>query len=155
MNTDRNILDTTVGIRYNIDVIVLDTEGNELRRERVHNILTTAGKNWIRDRINGNETDALTHFAGGTGTTAVAVGDTAMETETFRAAWTSFTDSAAQTVYQYLLPAGSNNGTTFTEGGSFDAASGGTLFNHFLYTAIAKTSSIQILFQVTLTIAEA
>ena len=72
-----------------------------------------------------------------------------------RDALTSSVLSTTQLVLQYLEPSTANNGQVFREAGVFTAASGGTMFNRWVHTAITKASSIQILYSVTITVEEA
>lgn len=81
---------------------------------------------------------APTHIAIGTGTTAVAAGDTAMETETDRQIATrtratiTVTNDASQYTYTFTLASDTN----VTEAGLLNASSGGTLCYHQVFTAI-------------------
>ena len=127
---------------------------NSLRTLTGHNKMTTAGINWIRDRINNGASDSMTHMARGSNNTAASASDTALNTETERNALTSTTISSGQIVYQYLEPSTANNGQTFREAGLFNAASGGTMLNRWTHPDIVKNSSIQILYTVTLTLSE-
>lgn len=127
---------------------------NSLRVLTGHNKITTAGINWIRDRINNGAADSMTHMARGSNNTAASASDTTLNTETERDALTSTTISPEQIAYQYLEPATANNGQTFREAGLFNAASGGTMLNRWTHPDVVKSSSIQILYTVTLTLSE-
>ena len=50
----------------------------------VKNLVVTAGKNWVASRMNAASAGVMTHMAIGTGTTAAAVGQTALVTEVAR-----------------------------------------------------------------------
>lgn len=106
-----------------------------------HNLVTAAGLNLIRDRIRGvSMVDPLSHFAVGTGNTAAAAGDTALETEVFRDVYTQITLSAGTIVIRYYLGPNDANGNTLQEAGLFNAASGGTLYaRRVLSSPIVKT----------------
>ena len=89
-------------------------------------------------RIGGGDTPP-THIAIGTGTTAVAVSDTAMEAQVgSRGAATrsqitaTVPDDASQYVYTFTLA----SDTDVTEAGLLNASSGGTLCYHRVFTAI-------------------
>ena len=91
----------------------------------------------------------------GTGTTAVTSTDTTLDTEVFRGAMTSFTDTDGQTVFKYFLASGSANGNTLAEAGLFTAGSGGTMYaRSVLSSTIVKTSSITATFTWTCTYSE-
>ena len=146
-----------VGIlpRINFTVDVLDAEtGALLSREEGHNIATTAGLNLLRDLICGDTSDSITHLAAGSSATAANVGQTALVTETIREAITSTTKGSGSVTFQYLMPKTAYNGNTFREAGMLTASVAGTMFNRWVYTAIPKTSAIQILFTLSITFAE-
>jgi len=128
-------------------------EDDVISEQSLHNLWVLAGRNWLRDHITGDETGTLGYFAAGSGSAAVLDSDTALSNETVRGAWIKTTKSDSQIVFQYLITG--NNGNVFREGGAFDAASGGTMYNRFLYTAITKSSANQILYQVTILLQEA
>jgi hypothetical protein len=58
--------------------------------QETNNLVVTAGKEWVADRMNDVNT-VMTHMAVGTGTTAAAAGDTALGTQLDRNALTSTT----------------------------------------------------------------
>ncbi len=109
-----------------------------------HNLITTAGRNLVRDLINNDAPTGLTHIAIGTGTTPAAAGDTALQTEIHRNTYTQRTESIGLLQLQYYLGTSSLNGNTLTEAGLLNAASAGTLFARVVYPGIAKTSSIAL-----------
>lgn len=147
-NVRIDVLDADTPVDRMASGLLVPRHGGEVIR--VHNLVTTAGINWVRDAMLGLETGGLTHMARGSGSTAAAIGQTALVTETERDAVTSTVSSSGQIVYQYLEPASANNGQTFREAGLFDAASTGTMFNRWVHTAIVKSSAKQILYSVTI-----
>lgn len=108
----------------------------------------------IRNFIYGDSVTAPTHIAVGTGTTAALASNTALETEIYpdganRNAITSRTKpSAKKARLQTLIAAGEANGNTITEVGALNAATGGTLMNRVLPTAIAKDASFELKIQI-------
>lgn len=147
----------TLRLGVNVVAEVRDAETGELLAEQaVHNLVVNAGLNLIRDLLDGDAPAGLTHFAVGTGATAVAASQTALVTETFRAAVTQRTSDAQQLIVKYFLPSGSANGGTLAEVGLFNAASTGTMFARaVLATTIAKTSSITVTFTWTVALSAA
>lgn len=151
-----------ISVSQGVNVLILELRadadpldlkrGDILNQQTLHNLWVLTGRNWLRDRITGDESDSLGYFAAGSGTTAAADSDTALETEVVRNSWIKTTKSDSQIVFQSLIMG--NNGTTFTEGGAFDAASSGTMYNRFVHTAIAKTPANQILYQITILLQE-
>ena len=84
----------------------------------------------------------MTHMAVGTGTTAVAAGDTTLETETDRNAL-SVSGGAPSTntvVHTAVWNAGDGTGA-LTEAGLFSASSGGTMNARTVFSAVNKGAS--------------
>ncbi len=54
--------------------------------QEIKNLVVTAGKGWIADRMQGVTAGVMTHMAIGTGTTAADVAQTALVTEVARVA---------------------------------------------------------------------
>ena len=130
-----------------IDAPVIDTI-------EIDNLIVTTGLNLVRDLMAGDSVNAFTHFAVGTGTTAVDVGDTALETEVHRDVITQFVDTSGQLDVKYYLSSLQANGNTLSEAGILNAASTGTLFNHVLLSpTIAKSAAISVTFTWSITIA--
>lgn len=120
--------------------------GRLLSRQTVHNLVTLAGRNLIRDLLCGDSTSILDYFAVGTDGTAPASGNTALGTEVFRDATTKSVPSAGKLQLQFYLPSTAANGNTLREVGILTASSGGTLFARAVYAAIEKTASIAVTF---------
>jgi len=116
-----------------------------------HNVITTAGIQEIIALLTGTGT-AFTHLAIGSGTTSASSGQTALVSEQRRDTFTSEVISTDRITWQYLLPSTDLNGTTFGEAGVFNAASAGTMLNRYTYPPFTKTSGIQALYTVALTI---
>lgn len=135
-----------VRCRANLWVEVEDLDTGTVTRQETHNLVVDAGVNLLRDRILGTG-NALTHMAIGTGTTAVAAGQTALTTEVVRGAFTSTTASAKKQTIKYYLDGSTANGNTLAEAGLFNAASTGTMYARaLLASTIAKTSSKAVTF---------
>jgi hypothetical protein len=133
----------------NVHVQVRDATTGELLAEQTHrNLVVNAGLNLIRDFLDGDAPTAPSHFSYGTGTNAVAAGDTALQTEVARDTLTSQTGTnAQQQVYTYYLGSLTGNGNTLGEAAIFNAASGGTMLCRVkLSPTIVKTASIAVTF---------
>ena len=96
----------------------------------------------------------------GTGTTAATGSDTTLETEVFpdganRSAISTRTKPAAKQVrMQMLLGVGEANGSSLTEVGASNAATGGTFMNRTVHTAIPKTAAFQLKYQIKTTLSD-
>lgn len=132
--------------------------GHWSKTKTVKNLMTNAGFALVAGRINGSGSPAAaTYIAVGTGTTAAAVGDTALQTELAtsglsRAAGsvslvtTTVTNDTAQVVVTFTV-----TGTAaVTESGLLNAASSGTLLCRQVFSAInvVNGDSLQITWKI-------
>jgi len=123
---------------------------NDVVVQRTKNLVVTAGKEWVADRMN-NANTVMTHMALGTGTNAAAVGDTTLQTEIDRNALTSTTVSTNTIAYSCTWAAGDGTGA-ITEAGLFDAASGGDMLARTVFSVVNKGASDSITITWTITI---
>lgn len=105
------------------------------------NTVTTAGKGWVIDRIQtAASTPAIMDYqAIGSGSTASAVGDTALETELARGQGTLSQPTATTDRLVTTFAAGTGTGTV-TETGRLNASSSGTLLARQVFSAVTKGS---------------
>jgi|TARA_R100001530_G_C4296123_1_gene149273 hypothetical protein len=106
----------------------------------VPNLVVTTGKNFIASRIKDASATAMTHMAIGTGSTAAAVGNTALGSEAGRVALASTTVSTNNVAYVATFPAGTGTGA-ITEAGLLNASSSGTLLCRTVFSVINKASA--------------
>lgn len=121
---------------------------------KIHNLVTTVGKAAMASRLNGSGGEAaFTYIAVGTGTTAAAVGDTTLQTETATsglsrvAATVSRTTTDTTNDTAQLQTTFSVTGTVaVTESGVFNAASSGVLLARQVFSAVnvVNGDSLQI-----------
>ena len=106
--------------------------------QETENLVVTAGKEWVADRMSDANT-VMTHMAIGTGTTAAAAGDTALVTQFDRNTLTTAggTVSGATITYECTWAAGDGTGA-ITEAGIFDAASGGDMLARTVFAVVNK-----------------
>ena len=123
---------------------------NDVVVQRTKNLVVTAGKAWVADRMN-NANTVMTHMALGTGTTAAAVGDSTLQKEIDRNALTSTTVSTNTIAYGCTWAAGDGTGA-ITEAGLFDAASGGDMLARTVFSVVNKGASDSITITWTITI---
>ena len=123
---------------------------NDVVVQRTNNLVVTAGKNWVADRMNDANT-VMTHMALGTGTNAAAAGDTTLQTEIDRNALTSTTVSTNTVAYGCTWAAGDGTGA-ITEAGLFDAASTGDMLARTVFSVVNKGASDSITITWTITI---
>ena len=137
----------------NLEISVNDSQtGEVLRKERIHNLVVTSGRNLVRDLLNSDTgLSGLTHIAISTSTSAEITTDTGIGTEVHRGAITQKTASAANLNCKYYLPSGSANGYTITKIGLFGngattSTGTGAFYAEGLFTGIAKTASVTVTF---------
>ena len=118
--------------------------------QETNNLVVTAGKNWVADRMNDANT-VMTHMALGTSTTAAAAGQTALVSELDRNALTSTTVSTNTVAYGCTWAAGDGTGA-ITEAGLFDAASSGDMLARTVFSVVNKGASDSITITWTITI---
>ena len=123
---------------------------NDVVVQETNNLVVTAGKNWVADRMNDANT-VMTHMALGTGTNAAAAGDTTLQTEIDRNALTSTTVSTNTVAYGCTWAAGDGTGA-ITEAGLFDAASTGDMLARTVFSVVNKVASDSITITWTITI---
>ena len=85
-----------------------------------------------------------THVAIGTDNTAAAVSDTTLGTEVDRNALQESTEGTSDVVISGFFSSTEANGNSLVEVGVLDAGAAGNLMMREVYTAIAKTTSIEV-----------
>ena len=123
----------------NLKLVLTDEHGNVKQEEEIKNLVVTVGKNFIASRMKDATATAMTHMEVGTGTTAAAVGDTALQTAvaSSRVTLTSTTVTTNNVAYVATFPAGTGTGA-LTEAGIFNAASTGTMLCRTVFSVINK-----------------
>jgi len=107
---------------------------NEVVQE-TPNLVVTAGKSWVADRMADANT-VMTHMAIGTGTNVAAAGDTALQTEVERNALTTSGGTVAANVITYECTFAAGEGTgAIIEAGIFDAATTGDMLARTKFTS--------------------
>jgi hypothetical protein len=120
-----------------LKIVLADAEGNIKEDIEVKNLVVTVGKNFIASRMIGTTDNIMSHMAIGTGSTAAAVGNTALVTEVGRVALSSNVRTTNSIAYVATFPPGTGTGA-ITEAGLFNAASAGTLLCRSVFGVITK-----------------
>jgi len=95
----------------------------------------------VQTSVNTN----FTHGGVGTGTTPATSGDTDLESQVIRKARFAIDISGSDNVViTSFFDATEANGSTLTEHGWFNSASGGTLYNRQTGFSVSKTSDIEL-----------
>lgn len=137
------MLNETLKVTGELQITVFDQATGEVKDTRqVKNLVVTAGKTFIAAamlKTTTNSPAAMTHMELGTGTTAAAVGDTALQAAIAgsRTALSSSTSSANVVTYVSSFAAGTGTGAV-TEAGIFNAASAGTMLCRTVFSVVNK-----------------
>ncbi len=107
--------------------------------QEVPNLVVTAGKGFVASRMKDTTQGAMSHMAIGTGSTAAAVGNTALVSEADRNALTSTSVSGASLTYTATFGAGEGTGA-ITEAGLLNASSAGTMLCRTVFAVVNKGS---------------
>lgn len=141
-------------IRGECHILLLDEDGNVKDERRIENLIVSAGRDAIIERLDSSPaTAAPSHMAVGTGATAPAAGNTTLGTEIDRNALSSNTSSGGVLTLVGNWAAGDATNAAITEAGVLNAASSGTLYSRATFTAINKgaNDTLQITWTYTLT----
>lgn len=119
--------------------IVMTREDGSVENIDIHNLVVNTGLNYIVSRMKDTSATAMSHMELGTGTTAAAAADTALQTAISgsRVALTSTTVSSNTITYVASFPAGTGTGAV-TEAGIFNAASAGTMACRTVFPVVNK-----------------
>lgn len=119
-------------------LILTDEHGNVKLDQTHKNLVVTAGKKVIADRMKGTPTlGAMTHMAVGTGQTAPTIGDTALGTQAGTRATVSTNVVDTVITYSATFIAGQGTGA-LTEAGIFNASSGGDMLCRTVFSVVNK-----------------
>lgn len=139
----------------NVHIVLRDENGNIKDERHVKNLVVNAGLAFIADQLSTTPgATKMTHMEIGTGTTAAAAGDTALQTALDRNAVTSLTDSGAVLTAVGTWAAGDGTGA-ITEAGVFNAGAAGTMLARAVFSVINKGASDTLTITWTFTFAAA
>lgn len=120
-----------------IDVI---KDGQVVEQRHIPNLVVTVGKNFIASRMTGTAQSVMSHMAIGSGSTAVAAGDTILGTELGRVTLGSSTASGSTITYTATFPGGTGTGNV-VEAGIFNASTAGTLLCRTVFPVVSKQAA--------------
>lgn len=120
-------------------------------------LVTTAGVNYMAaDFASGGTTPTISgnkFHDSGTGATAAAIGDTALQTATGNARVSGTASNPSANIYQTVATLAYTGTAAITEWGLFSASTSGTLWDHRVFSAINVINGDSIQFTYKLTIA--
>lgn len=131
-------LQENVKFTGDVSVVLYNPKTGEVKdRREIKNLVVTAGKQFIASRMVGTSANVMSHMALGAGTTAAAVGNTALGSELGRVALTTATASGAVVTYTATFGPTIATGAV-TEAGVLNAASAGTLLCRTVFAVVNK-----------------
>ena len=139
-------------VKGSVNVVIHDESGKQKENFTIPNLVVTTGLAYIASRMKDATATAMTHMAVGTGSTAAAAGNTALETQLgSRVALTSTTVTSNSTAYVATFGAGVGTGA-LTEAGIFNASTSGTMLCRTVFAVINKGASDTMTITWTITI---
>jgi hypothetical protein len=129
----------SVKVKGNLEVLLLDENGNEKDYRKVDNLVVAVGKDVIAARLLGNTLAVMSHMAVGTSATAAATSQTALGGEIGRVALDSSTRTSNTLTYIATFPAGTGTGS-LAEAGILNAASSGNLLCRTTFSTVSKAA---------------
>lgn len=136
------MINDNLSVKGEVVITLTDENGNLKARQEINNLVVTAGKAYIGSRMIGTSQSVMSHMALGSGTTAPAAGNTALESLLgSREILDSSTNPASGVViYTSTFEAGDATGAV-TEAGIFNAATSGTMLCRTTFGVINKGAS--------------
>lgn len=139
-----------INISGQVHAVLTDEFGNVKYEHQDHNMVVTVGKNYIASRMTGSPPTAISHMAVGSGTTAPAIGQTALVTELGRVAITALTASTNVVTITATFGLGVGTGN-IAECGLFNASTGGTMISRSTNVIVTKGANDTLTLTWTLT----
>jgi len=135
-----------------VNVVIHDESGKQKENFTIPNLVVTTGLAYIASRMKDTTATAMTHMTVGTGSTAAAAGNTALETQLgSRVSLTSTTVTSNSIAYVASFGAGVATGA-LTEAGIFNASTSGTMLCRTVFAVINKGASDTMTITWTITI---
>ncbi len=123
--------------------LTLIDENGQVKQQDEHNLVVNAGLAYIASRMKDATAGVMTHMGVGTGTTAAAAANTALETalgaRVSLDSTTIVTTTASNDSVQYVATFGAGVSTgAITEAGIFNALTSGTMLCRTVFPVINK-----------------
>lgn len=141
-----------MSVKGRLSVVLFDADGKVKQSQDIPNLVVNSGLAFIASRMKDTTDAAMSHMAVGSGTTAAAAGNTALETQIgSRVSLTSTTVTANATAYVATFAAGTGTGA-ITEAGIFNASTAGTMLCRTVFSVVNKGAddTLQITWTITL-----
>ena len=134
------MFENNLSVKGRLSVVLLDAQGNVKQSQDIPNLVVSSGLAFIASRMKDTTDAAMSHMGVGSGTTAAAAGDTALETQIgSRVSLTSTTVTSNAVAYVATFAAGTGTGAV-TEAGIFNASTAGTMLCRTVFSVVNKGS---------------
>lgn len=136
------MIDDNLKVTGRVSISLYDKDGNLKDGREIKNLVVNNGKGFIASRMISGGASVMSHMALGSGTTAPAAGDTALESLLgVREILDSSTSPASGVVlYTSSFEGGDATGAV-TEAGIFNAATDGTMLCRTTFDTINKSAT--------------
>ena len=140
----------SVSLKGNLEVILLDQNGNQKDYRKIENVVVAVGKQIIAARLVGNTIAVPSHMAVGSDSTAAATGQTALGGELGRVVLDSTARVSNVLTYVATFPAGTGTGA-LVEAAILNASSTGNMLCRTTFSVVNKAvgDSVVITWNVT------
>jgi hypothetical protein len=138
-----------------VDIVLRKNDGSVKDKRTIKNLVVNTGLAFIISRMVGTSKNVMSHMAVGSGTTAAAAGDTALETQIdSRVSLDSTTISGSnneKVVYVATFDPGEGTGAV-TEAGIFNASTSGDMLCRTVFAVVNKAAddTMEITWTITL-----
>lgn len=139
-----------------VHIQLFDQNGNLKEEQTVKNLVVDDGLEHIADRLGASSpATRMSHMEVGTGTTAPAAGNTALETAIASSRVSLTTQTVSTNTVEYVgdFPAGTGTGAV-TEAGVFNASSSGTMLCRTTFSVVNKGAADTLKITWTLTVSD-
>jgi hypothetical protein len=144
-------MEENLGVIGKLNITLTGPNGQIKEVRELDNLIVQVGKNYLAGGVLGALASPFTNMAIGTGTTAAALGDTALTTEVVRQAFSS--SSTALNVATMSATYAPGVGTAaLAEAGILNAGTGGILLSHVVFSAVNKGAADTLTITWTITV---
>lgn len=135
-------MNDSIKLTGRLNIKVTDQLGNVVTDKTTHNLVVTAGKEWVATLMQSGTGTPMSHMAVGSGTTNPDAADTTLETEVARVALeTAGGDRTGASIEFVGIYAAGTGTATLTEAGLFNDVTAGTMLSRTEFDPVAKGAS--------------
>jgi hypothetical protein len=140
-----------VEVAGKLSIVLTTADGVVKDSKELDNLIVQVGKNYLAGGVIGALTQPFSYMALGTGATSPTTGDTALQAQVARQAFTTSSVSANVATVSTTFGAGVGTGA-LTEAGIFNAAAAGVMLSRVVFSTVNKASTDVLTITWTITI---